>query len=88
MRSLFEFSKDGNGNPVATCSLFWDCECDGDIYIHPVTVDECPVCKARRGEQPDAHVSEIMYHADKLPPGLVGIMESMLEDFGKEPIPF
>lgn len=88
MRSLFDFSTDANGKTIATCPLFWDCECDGEDYIHPVTEDECPFCNARRGEQPDSRVNEVMYHTDKLPPGLVGIMESMLEDFGKEPIPF
>jgi len=35
MRSLFEFSRDGNGNPVATCRLFWDCECVYN-YTHEV----------------------------------------------------
>jgi hypothetical protein len=73
--------------PFHTTILFWVCECVAD-YIHPVTSDECFACHARRESQPPARVNEIMRESNKLPRGLVQVIEEMLALVGEEPIPF
>ena len=44
-----------------TTEHFWDCDCEGsfDNYIHPKTLKRCPVCKAKREDCPDSHISEV-----------------------------
>lgn len=73
--------------PFHTTILFWDCECDAG-YIHPLTVDECPLCHARRAIQPPSRVNEILRQASSLPRGLVNLVEELLAFAGEEPIPF
>lgn len=58
-------SKTGNmgiGTPVSkfdTTLDYWDCECEKE-YIHTITDDECPVCKARREDMPNSRKSEVV----------------------------
>ncbi len=61
-----------------TSSLFWDCECD-EYYIHPVYQDECLMCSARREDQPDARVDEILSHTRGLPSDLLQVIEKLAD---------
>ena len=83
---LFETNRD-TGSSLATTCLFWDCECAED-YIHPASENQCPVCESKREDQPPSRVEEVIHHSSRLPRGLVGIIESMLEACGEERIPF
>ena len=38
---------------------YWDCEC-ADAYLHHKSVSECPVCGAKRENQPDSFVKEVL----------------------------
>jgi len=38
---------------------YWDCECRKN-YIHPASENVCTVCHARREEQPDSRVTEVL----------------------------
>lgn len=46
---------------MMTTPDYWDCECHGAgvKYIHPMRVKSCRKCKARRDQQPDAHMYEV-----------------------------
>lgn len=51
---------------IMTTPDFWDCECKDD-YIHPHSEKKCPKCKARREDQPDSRVNEVIcYYRNKL----------------------
>ena len=58
-------SKKGNmgiGTPVSKVDItldYWDCKCEKE-YIHTITDDECPVCKARREDMPNSIKSEVV----------------------------
>jgi len=46
---------------VITTSEFWDCECeDGKPYIHHRSEKRCIICNARKDEQPDSHIPEVI----------------------------
>ena len=36
----------------------WECECD-EGFIQPVTVEDCPNCKFRKDDAPDARVEDL-----------------------------
>jgi len=38
---------------------YWDCECETN-YIHHYTKESCPVCGARREDQPPSRVNEVL----------------------------
>lgn len=61
-----------------TTSLFWDCECE-EHYIHPVYQDQCLLCSARREDQPDARVDEILNHTRGLPFDLLQVVETLAD---------
>ncbi|MBN2115427.1 MAG: hypothetical protein JW730_02590 [Anaerolineales bacterium] len=61
-----------------TSSLFWDCECE-EHYIHPVYQDQCLLCGARREDQPDARVDEILNHTRGLPSDLLQVIEKLAD---------
>jgi len=42
-----------------TTSEYWDCECEG-LYIHPYNHYTCVICNARRDDQPDSRVNEVL----------------------------
>ena len=37
---------------------YWDCECEHD-YIHPKTLESCPICEAEQDDQPDSIAEEV-----------------------------
>jgi hypothetical protein len=86
LTGLFEVHRDTEIAFATTC-LFWDCECVED-YIHPANENECPICDSKREDQPPSRVQEVIRYSSRLPRGLVGIVESMQEACGEEPIPF
>lgn len=47
--------------PIILTSQYWDCECE-HAYINPRSLDECPICHARKDEQPDARLNEVRAH--------------------------
>jgi len=49
-----------NTNIVYKTDKYWDCECDGDKFIHPVSQSFCPVCGALEKDQPDSRVEELL----------------------------
>ncbi len=38
---------------------YWDCECEKN-YIHLISQNSCPICKAEERDQPDSRVSEVL----------------------------
>ncbi len=42
----------------ALSTEYWDCECE-TRYIHHNSVDQCPICGARREHMPDSRVDEV-----------------------------
>jgi hypothetical protein len=40
---------------------YWDCECK-ENYIHHISQDECPICKASKNDQPNSREDEINIH--------------------------
>jgi len=49
----------GNGHDCVTTPLFWDCECD-ENFRKDGCLEECPVCGASRGDQPDSRLCEVL----------------------------
>ncbi len=45
-----------------TTSLFWNCSCN-EFYVHPFTQPDCPACRDRREEAPEARVNEVLRNA-------------------------
>ncbi len=84
--ALFELH-DLHAIPFYTCGLFWDCECK-DAFIHLFTEDSCPICKARREEQPPSRVNEILQPVQDLPKKWVQLVEDWLTETDESPIPF
>jgi len=52
--------------PLLLTDMYWDCECKSN-YIKPSDLDECPICDARREEQPDSRVNEVIARNLPLP---------------------
>lgn len=51
---------------IITSPDFWDCGCQRD-YIHPRKERKCKVCGARRDEQPESRLGEVLaYFENKL----------------------
>lgn len=44
---------------IYTTEHFWDCECK-DNYMHPSIIMWCFKCGAKRNEQPDSHIEEVI----------------------------
>lgn len=44
---------------INTTEHFWDCECKDD-YIHSKMIMWCFRCTAKRDEQPDSHLEEVI----------------------------
>jgi hypothetical protein len=44
---------------TVTTVHYWDCECDKN-YIHPKSLQECDVCKAKQEDSPDSRVFEVI----------------------------
>jgi hypothetical protein len=40
---------------------YWDCECERN-FIHPCIDEFCMVCEAKRVNQPDSRVAEVLSH--------------------------
>jgi len=55
----------GAGNPENIyTNAFWTCACD--VYVHPVTQDECPVCLQEREHGNDALVTDAIEYCEGL----------------------
>lgn len=44
---------------IRTTNKYWDCECDND-YIRKREETECHKCEAKRWEQPDSRINEVI----------------------------
>jgi len=44
---------------ILTTDEYWDCECYKE-FIHRKSQAKCRICGARRDEQPDSRVSEVL----------------------------
>ena len=50
-----------HGHSCVTMYGFWDCECpDNARFIHPASQSRCPECGAKRTEQPDSRLCEVL----------------------------
>ena len=45
--------------PIETTPLYWDCECEHG-FIHSHKQVKCDICGARRDEQPDSRINEVI----------------------------
>jgi len=70
-----------------TTILFWDCSCE-TMYIHPITVDQCPVCQAHRKDSPDARLDEILRYAEPWDLGTMLVIDFLREIAPVDVIPF
>ena len=43
-----------------TTTLFWDCECPGEDYIHPKEMLMCETCGILAEDGPDSRINEVI----------------------------
>ena len=61
-------------------SLFWDCECDQN-FMRPASEASCSRCRARRDEQPDSRLDEVLGTDD---PPLIERVACLLDEAAKD----
>ena len=56
--AIHDFNTRGLDGVPKLSNEYWDCECK-EKYIHPNSMDICPVCGAVRDEMPDSRQDEV-----------------------------
>jgi len=65
-------------NIFYTTPLFWDYECEED-YIRTCLEEDCPACKVKQEESPDARVDEALLHSSELNDKLIAVLEMICD---------
>ena len=69
---------------IKLTSLFWDCECE-HRFVHRAHEIVCPQCGARREDQPDSHIAELLtYFPEILTPDEISAFERAIKPVNNE----